>query len=893
MSLDLSLVPLDYTLVPTRGGHNLDGHFPDGNDGTGNIPLVWATVPSFTQKQVGTPFSVDLFGLYLTQLGGAVASIYTGALSGGWTLSSAGVLSYDGLGQGVGTITVEAFITGKTPAISNSFSFESIATIGSSDTLPPTIPTSFKVTGSTPSGGSNHGSISVTNDCPSDVPTATIPSSGYKETRYLINSLLDGANTSSQVGVQARASKVDISASGGSRLFPAGHWVALSFSQRNVAGGIPGSFLFGTASWTGVTTTITMSAVTTGPPVNGMVIKGPGIPAGTTLSSFSGTSPNYTLHLSQSTTGTQTGVAISGAALTDAGPICGTITDNSSPGPVAILVPIQWSDMESGTNGGVYTTTAGFQRIANEYRQAAAAGVYYVIKFVTRTFNGTGNLTTHPNGDTLDGNNEQLNPMPGYLLAKAAPFTSPSPGGWQGYRWDSTVVTRFNLLMQALAAFKIDGVALADCPFFGGVATQETSTSSSGTTANGYSPATFISALNSEQSAIASAFPKQRGWCYENFIQGDTNSGSQADLQTLAQDIQPVGAGFGGPDLVLASGRITQYCYVNYTYYHTGTGGVPGAGITFCSVQNEECTNTGPAQRTPAATAQNLYDYANGLIADDRGNKPLRLDIIVWDWHTSTTDPICWNHAGSTGGPSIVSIIKNNPPPFGTFVNPGGITPGTVVQSGVKYTVTGYGAGIGASSDEWSAASVPMNGDFMVACQLTSLTGTDVSAAIAGIAIREQPAAGANAANSRVVDIVCTPTQIRCRYRGTVSGAMTDVLNLSGAGNNNQSAPWLKIQRLLGTFYFYVSPTADGLATLDASQALSMGQNTTVEFFSSSGGKATPAVAVFDQCNIQNLPSPTHTYANLVAGTYQVQAHGRDLALNDSADCPAITVVIG
>lgn len=141
----MSLVSQNWVIVPTPSGI-LDFHFPDGNDTTAVIPLTWATIPSYLQKQEGTPFSVNVRTGYLTEPGSpnATITLLSGVLPTGWTLSSAGALAYNGTGTGSATIRVRASRSGTT-SDSNAFTVESIAVIVNPDNQAPTIPTGLSL----------------------------------------------------------------------------------------------------------------------------------------------------------------------------------------------------------------------------------------------------------------------------------------------------------------------------------------------------------------------------------------------------------------------------------------------------------------------------------------------------------------------------------------------------------------------------------------------------------------------------------------------------------------------------------------------------------------------------------------------------------------------------
>lgn len=150
MSADAGKISI--TLVPTLSG-KVDSRYPDGDDGTGAIPLVWATTINNISIQSGLPYSVALCALYLTQVGSpdATVTVATGySLPTGWSIgsptSAACTLDYSGTGTTVTTpIKFTATRSGVVASTPNEFTITVVAP-PSSDTAAPPIVTGLTAT---------------------------------------------------------------------------------------------------------------------------------------------------------------------------------------------------------------------------------------------------------------------------------------------------------------------------------------------------------------------------------------------------------------------------------------------------------------------------------------------------------------------------------------------------------------------------------------------------------------------------------------------------------------------------------------------------------------------------------------------------------------------------
>jgi hypothetical protein len=303
----------------------------------------------------------------------------------------------------------------------------------------------------------------------------------------------------------------------------------------------------------------------------------------------------------------------------------------------------------------------------------AAAHVYYVsvtngsTTFTLTERDGTAIVTTAgtPTGLTYRVI-DSFNPLPADLVNKSEIFHTgigTGAGGWQTWRWSPTVSSRFQELMTAL------GNRYDTNDFFGGIATQETSTgdSAGGSGADAYSSTAFILGLQNESRSISNAFPHGRHMCYTNFINGPffaPISNVHDALDAVAVVVQANGGIWGGPDLVV-SGNVTTNSYPTYNKVHNATSPILGKGPTFCSIQPSEWNqDQAPADPANPQTVSDLYDYGTG-VARNYGHgvqtPPLNLDIFVVDWHTAG------GYAGQKYNPDWVTVMNANPIPFGTF----------------------------------------------------------------------------------------------------------------------------------------------------------------------------------------------------------------------------------
>lgn len=836
----MSLLSQNLAIVPTPS-LVLDGHYPDGNDGTVAIPLTWATIPSFLLKQEGSSFSVNVRTGYLTEPGSpnATITLLSGTLPTGWSLSSAGALAYNGTGQGAATIRVRATRSGVT-SDSNPFTVESIALIVSADSQAPTIPTGLALVSKTTT------TITVTNDASSDVPTATIPADGMKETRYFVGGVFDAATAMSS-GLTLRLARKDYSPA--SKRYFHSNKVAISEGQRASAGGVPNPTSISTVG-------------PCAPGVSSLVMRYRWRDLETSAGVYNLTKIIHDVG--------QAGVNRIAAGLPGVGIFAMIVSKDFSANSTGTFVASVGGALLGNFHPQIANGTYGALFSNNESR------ICTITTGPTVTIGGVATPTSHAvwsvplaagSVTTADFNPVSNNPLPTYLQAYADVFSS-NTGGWNTRRHDPTVLNAWDGLMKAI------GAALDANIWFAGVATQETSTGGTAPPSAGYTQAAYEAGLMAEHDSIQRWCPSTAHKAYINFM-GGSHTTDIAHLQAVIAHLALDGAYVGNPDLCPGNAGLCARYDAFLTPYQDATGLVTQAGPTFSSVQNAEWTGIVPADNR---TMQQLWDYGQGIIADDRGptHKPCHLSGWVVDWHPAK------NALGENFTNAAAPIFAAHPD-FNHFTAPGSITAGTLAQSGVDYNLTSYGTGVGPTADNWSSGSIGVNGNGTIIVKLNAITGSDTTAAIAGISFRET-----QSDSSRAVHLYVTPTQIRARYRPSLGSALSDVLSVAGSWS---SAKWLKIKRAGNVFTFSYASSANSWVSM-GTVTLPMVPAIYAELFASCVGKATSITAAFKQVNINNLAPPTKTYSGLTPATsYDLTAKARDNANNDSAASDTLTVV--
>lgn len=168
-----------------------DSRYPDGNDGSAAIPLVWAMIPSTLQNQEGMPVNLNL-RTYLTEPGSPAATLsILGSLPAGWSFAGS-TLSFSGTGTGSAPVQVRA-VRGAVTVDSNFFTVESIPS-AAVDSIPPTQVTGLVL--SLISGG-----VAGSFDAASDIKVPGITSSLMKDYQVYRDGVALGSPIASSPGI--------------------------------------------------------------------------------------------------------------------------------------------------------------------------------------------------------------------------------------------------------------------------------------------------------------------------------------------------------------------------------------------------------------------------------------------------------------------------------------------------------------------------------------------------------------------------------------------------------------------------------------------------------------------------------------------------------------------
>lgn len=167
-------------------------------------------------------------------------------------------------------------------------------------------------------------------------------------------------------------------------------------------------------------------------------------------------------------------------------------------------------------------------------------------------------------------------------------------------------------------------------------------------------------------------------------------------------------------------------------------------------------------------------------------------------------------------------------------------TSGSASYANGVYTVSGAGADIWGTSDQFNYAYQPLSGNGTIIARMTSQTNTS-SNAKAGIMFKQSTTAGDPYIS---IDVSPGTTGIKVQYN--FNGSI-------GAGTYTFPNAWLKLSRVGNTFTAYVS--GDGINwTTVVSKTLTMSTSATVGLFSCSHKTTVDSVATFD--NVSITPGP-------------------------------------
>ncbi len=197
------------------------------------------------------------------------------------------------------------------------------------------------------------------------------------------------------------------------------------------------------------------------------------------------------------------------------------------PGVVGMQIRYTWASLEPSFN------QYDFSNIRADLALLAAQGMQLVIFVEDKSF--TAEIPTPPY-------------LRNHTLANRH-------NGYTSMRWQPYVVTRLNLLLEAL------GKEFDDHPNVEGIALQESALSldDAPLEANGYTPEKYRDALLSNLRAAARHFPSSQVFWYMNFLQG-----KQDYLRDIAFAVAPLGVAVGGPDVLPDDIYLQTHTYPMY-----------------------------------------------------------------------------------------------------------------------------------------------------------------------------------------------------------------------------------------------------------------------------------------------------------------------------------------
>lgn len=203
---------------------------------------------------------------------------------------------------------------------------------------------------------------------------------------------------------------------------------------------------------------------------------------------------------------------------------------------------------------------------------------------------------------------------------------------------------------------------------------------------------------------------------------------------------------------------------------------------------------------------------------------------------------------GVTVGPSLPAGWTDT-----NVGNPG--KAGTAAKSGGTWTVTGGGADIWGTSDQFNLAARSYSGDGSIVARVArvaSLTNTNAWAK-AGVMFR-----AGTAANAAEAAVVVTPGNgVSFQWR-TTAGGSTSYTNVGGL-----TAPrWVKLTRAGNTFAAYYSSNGTSWTKVGATQTVSLPAAATVGLAVTAHDNAQLATATFTDVAIQQSVFTTQTPAN-------------------------------
>ena len=213
----------------------------------------------------------------------------------------------------------------------------------------------------------------------------------------------------------------------------------------------------------------------------------------------------------------------------------------------------------------------------------------------------------------------------------------------------------------------------------------------------------------------------------------------------------------------------------------------------------------------------------------------------------------------SFGGISNISAFKITAAGIFTADNDIGL-PGNAghysYDSGT-YTVTGGGADIWGTADQFNFASVPLNGDGVIIARVRSLQNTDTWAK-AGVMFRESFNGG-----SRDAYVTMTPhNELQFAVRATTDAAAVVVGNATG----NAIPVWVKLVRQGTSLAGYWSSNGTLWNQLGQAITINMAATVSVGLVTSAHNNTLSALAAFDNVSVSSQPA---------SGVYRLTTRGQ------------------
>jgi hypothetical protein len=268
------------------------------------------------------------------------------------------------------------------------------------------------------------------------------------------------------------------------------------------------------------------------------------------------------------------------------------------PGVKGVLMRHTWRELEP-TQGNY-----NFSRLTTELAQCLAIGNARGSRFGYIAFVGVNTF-----GGTL--------PLPDYLshLATEEFTNGVSTGAWNTWRWNSTIRTRFALLIREIAE-QFDSHVCWE-----GIATSETATKDANSDpTSGYTAVGFRDGLVAETNVIADACTNGRHFFYQNFFPTQATD-SNLDF-VVAAGVANGAMVMCAPDILPGRDALESRVYPRYK---PATSPFIGQLPFQCSAQNDSHIWNAALEDevSPYDSMQTIFSYARNT---------LKCNYVMWTW---------------------------------------------------------------------------------------------------------------------------------------------------------------------------------------------------------------------------------------------------------------------